>query len=91
VDPQKTPSSIIPYYLCVFTNQLPRNRRPIVARVGSRGNVFTGSLPSNGSVCHNVYTQRHKESQATEEVRDLNGERLVCQPHGQLRRQKKFQ
>jgi hypothetical protein len=39
--------------LGVFTDPLPSNRRPIVARVGSRRNVFTESLPSNGSIRHN--------------------------------------
>jgi hypothetical protein len=32
---------------------LPSNGRPIVARVCFRGNVFTESLPSNGSIHHN--------------------------------------
>jgi hypothetical protein len=36
----------------LFINPLPTNRRPIVARVCLCGNVFTESLPSNGSVCH---------------------------------------
>jgi hypothetical protein len=40
--------------LGVFTDPLPSNRRPIVARVGSRGNVFTESLHINGSVSHNI-------------------------------------
>jgi hypothetical protein len=31
--------------LGVFTDPLPSNKRPIVARVGSRGDVFTESLP----------------------------------------------
>jgi hypothetical protein len=35
----------------VFTNPLPINRH-IVGRFGSRGNVFTESLPSNGSIRH---------------------------------------
>jgi hypothetical protein len=40
--------------LGVFSDPLPSNRRPIVARVGSRGNVFTESLPSNGFIRHNI-------------------------------------
>jgi hypothetical protein len=39
--------------LRVFTDPLPSNKRPIVARFGSRGNMFTESLPSNGYTCHN--------------------------------------
>jgi hypothetical protein len=42
--------------LGVFTDPLPSNRRPIVGRVGSRGNVFTESLSSNGSIRHNIFT-----------------------------------
>jgi hypothetical protein len=38
--------------LGVFTDPLPSNRRPIVMLIGSRGNVFTESLPSSG------YTRR---------------------------------
>jgi hypothetical protein len=38
----------------VFTDPLPSVRRPVVARVGSRGNVFTESLPSNGCIRHNT-------------------------------------
>jgi hypothetical protein len=38
----------------LFTDSLPNNIRPIVACVGSRGNIFTESLPSNGSNCHNI-------------------------------------
>jgi hypothetical protein len=34
----------------VFTSSLPSNRRRIVARFGSRGNVFKESLPSNGYI-----------------------------------------
>jgi hypothetical protein len=33
---------------------LPSNGRHVVARTGSRGNVFTESLRSNGSVRHNI-------------------------------------
>jgi hypothetical protein len=36
----------------VITAPLPSNKRPIVARFGSRGNVFTESLPSNGFLRH---------------------------------------
>jgi hypothetical protein len=39
----------------LFTDPLPSNGRPIVARVRSRGNVFTESLPSNGSIRHSIY------------------------------------
>jgi hypothetical protein len=42
--------------LDVFIDPLLSNRRPIVPRVGSRENVFTESLPSNGSLRHNIYT-----------------------------------
>jgi hypothetical protein len=38
----------------VFTYALPSNKIPIVARVGSRGNVFTESLLSNGSIHRNL-------------------------------------
>jgi hypothetical protein len=38
----------------VFTDPLHSNRRPILARFGSPGNVFTVSLPSNGYTCHNI-------------------------------------
>jgi hypothetical protein len=44
--------------LGVFTDPLPSNRRPTVARVGSRGNVFTESLPINGSIRHNIILSR---------------------------------
>jgi hypothetical protein len=37
-----------------FTDPLPRNGRPIVARVRFLGNVFTESLPSNKSIPHNI-------------------------------------
>jgi hypothetical protein len=40
--------------LGVFSEPLPSNRRLIVAHFGSRGNVFTESLPSNGSVRYNI-------------------------------------
>jgi hypothetical protein len=43
--------------LGVFTDPLPSNRHPIVARVGSRGKVFTDSLPSSGFIRHNTYHQ----------------------------------
>jgi hypothetical protein len=36
----------------MFTDPLPSNIRPIFARVGSRRNVFTESLPSSGSIRH---------------------------------------
>jgi hypothetical protein len=38
----------------LFTDSSPSNRRSIDACVGSRGNVFTESLPSSGSICHNI-------------------------------------
>jgi hypothetical protein len=41
----------------VFTDPLPNNRRPIVAGAGFRGNVFSESLPSNGSIRHNMKTR----------------------------------
>jgi hypothetical protein len=39
----------------LFPDPLPSNWRLIVARVRFRGDVFTESLPSNGSICHNIY------------------------------------
>jgi hypothetical protein len=39
-------------FVLVFTDPLPINILPIVARVGSRGIVCTESLPSNGSIRH---------------------------------------
>jgi sugar lactone lactonase YvrE len=36
----------------VFINPLSSNRHPIVARVGSPGNVFIESPPSSGSEFH---------------------------------------
>jgi hypothetical protein len=41
----------------LFTYPLPTNRCPIVARVGSRCNVYTESLPSNGSIRHSIISQ----------------------------------
>jgi hypothetical protein len=38
----------------MFNDPLSSNSRPIVGRVGSRGNMFTESLPSNGSIRHNI-------------------------------------
>jgi hypothetical protein len=38
----------------LFSEPLPSNGRPIVARVRLRGNMFTESLPSNGSIRHNI-------------------------------------
>jgi hypothetical protein len=38
----------------MFTYPLPSNGRPTVARVGFRGNMCTKSLPSNGSIRHNI-------------------------------------
>jgi hypothetical protein len=46
--------------LGVFADPLPSNRRPIVARVCSRGNMFTESLPSNGSIRHNIQLPSEK-------------------------------
>jgi hypothetical protein len=40
--------------LGIFTYPLPSNKRPIVTRVGFRGNVFTEPLPSNG-LCVAIY------------------------------------
>jgi hypothetical protein len=42
--------------LCVFIDPLHSNKHPIIARVGSRLNVFSKSLPSNGSIPHNIVT-----------------------------------
>jgi hypothetical protein len=41
-------------YGSVLTDPLPSNGRRIVARVGSGGNVFTESLPSNAYTSHNI-------------------------------------
>jgi hypothetical protein len=38
----------------VLTDPFPSNRYPIVTCVHSRGNVFTESLPSSGSMRHNI-------------------------------------
>jgi hypothetical protein len=46
----------------LFPDPLPSNGRTTVARVCFRGNVFTESLPSNGSIRHSIYihdTQYH--------------------------------
>jgi hypothetical protein len=43
----------------VFTAPLPSNRRPIVARVGSCGNVLTESWPSNGYTRHIALNSLH--------------------------------
>jgi hypothetical protein len=43
------------YWRGVFTALLPSNIRPIVAHVGSSGNVFTESLPNSGSTRHNIF------------------------------------
>jgi hypothetical protein len=40
----------------VFTDPLPNNRLPIVARICLLGNVFIESLPSNGYTRHNIAT-----------------------------------
>jgi hypothetical protein len=42
----------------VFTEPLPSNKHPIVAR-WLRGNVFTESLPSNGSISHIILNAKH--------------------------------
>jgi hypothetical protein len=44
-----------PIVLGVFTDQLPSNKRSIVARLRFRGNVFTESLLRNGSIRHSIY------------------------------------
>jgi hypothetical protein len=44
------------------------NGRPIVARVCSRGNVFTESLPSNGSIRHNTYMKEISENTSYRKV-----------------------
>jgi hypothetical protein len=38
----------------MFIDPLPSNGRPIVACVRLCGNVFTESLPNNGSIHHNI-------------------------------------
>jgi hypothetical protein len=44
------------YWEGLPTDPLSRNRRPIVARVGYRGNVIiTESLPCSGSMRHNIF------------------------------------
>jgi hypothetical protein len=42
----------------VFTGPLPSSRRPIVARVGFSGNVFTESLPRSESIHQNMIKYR---------------------------------
>jgi hypothetical protein len=49
-----SPDPLSRIVLGVLTDPLPSNRSPIVARVGFRENVFTESLPSNGSTRHNM-------------------------------------
>jgi hypothetical protein len=49
-------------WIGVFTAPLPSNRYPIVAPIGSRGNVFTESLPSNGYTSHNIILQFARSS-----------------------------
>jgi hypothetical protein len=49
----------------VFTAPLPSNIRPTVDRIGSRGNVFTESLPSNGHTRHNIYREFNFVDQIT--------------------------
>jgi hypothetical protein len=39
----------------LFTDPLPTNGRPIVERVYFRWDVFTESMPSIGSICHNSF------------------------------------
>jgi hypothetical protein len=39
----------------LFTDPLRSNGRPIFARVRFRGNIYTESLPSNGSIYHNIF------------------------------------
>jgi hypothetical protein len=43
----------------MFTDLLPSNACPTVARVCFRGNVFTESLPSNGYTRHNINSFDH--------------------------------
>jgi hypothetical protein len=50
--PRKQRLQLSRIVLGLFTNPLPSNSRPIVARVGFRGNVLTESLPSNGFIRH---------------------------------------
>lgn len=38
----------------MFTDPLISSGRPVVACVRFRGNMFTDSLPGNGSVRHNI-------------------------------------
>jgi hypothetical protein len=51
---EKHPLILRRIVLGVFIDPLPSNKRSIVASVGSRGNVFTESLSSNGSIRHNT-------------------------------------
>jgi hypothetical protein len=53
--PWKTPSSIVRYCFRRVSDPLPINRH-IVVHVGSRGNMFTKSLHSSGSIHHNIYS-----------------------------------
>jgi hypothetical protein len=52
--PRKTHLLLSHIVLGVFTDLLHSNRRPVAARVVSRVDVFTESLPSNGSIRHNI-------------------------------------
>jgi hypothetical protein len=52
--PRADPTENTAFYWPVFTDPLPSNISPSVAHVGFRGNVFTESLPSNGSIRHNI-------------------------------------
>jgi hypothetical protein len=41
----------------VFTDSLPSNGRHILAHTGSRRNMFTKSLPSDGYTRHNIFRE----------------------------------
>jgi hypothetical protein len=57
----------------VFTAPVPNNRRPIVARFGSRGNVFTESLSSNGYTRQNIIHRILKRSVALNILYNVSG------------------
>jgi hypothetical protein len=46
----------------LFTNLLPSNGRPTVARLRLCGNVFTESLNSNGYIRHKTYTHTYRQT-----------------------------
>jgi hypothetical protein len=48
--------------LGVLTDPLPSNKRSMVALIGSCWNVFSESLPSNGSIQHSIFILNGRDS-----------------------------